>query len=116
MSIKANIWSVAFVAAVLGAATGVMMNVPEATAQEGRAGHVIALAGAVNGSEQALYVLDTREQILMVYEYGLGRGGHCSRWVDSCYRGLPIPELGGYRTVTNVSVQGPAVEAGLSSC
>ncbi len=59
------------VGAVIGAAT-----VGDAMAgSEGTARHVVALAGEKNGTDQALYIVDTLEQTVVVYEYSLGRGG-----------------------------------------
>ena len=80
MYVRVNLWFVVLVSAVVGGAVGVLLEGREASAQaagpsEGRAGHVIALTGAVTRSEQALYVVDTREQTVRVYEYGLGKSG-----------------------------------------
>jgi len=78
MSGKVNLWLVALCAALIGVVVGMMMNGPVAVAQgDGDAQHIVALAGYADQShnEQPIYVIDTREQTLLVYEYGLGQSG-----------------------------------------
>ena len=77
MSGKANVWLMMLVAALLGVLIGMVMNGREVAAQgDGAAAHVVALAGWLkpNSSIQTIYIVDTREQTLLVYEYNIGRG------------------------------------------
>lgn len=76
MSEKSNVWLMVVIAGLLGVIVGMMVNGREVVAQgDGAAAHIVALVGDVTGSEQPIYVIDTREQTLLVYEYGLGRSG-----------------------------------------
>ena len=76
MSDKANVWLIALVAALIGVIIGMMMNGREVVAQgDGSAAHIVALAGVQEGNYQPIYIVDANEQILLVYEYGLGKSG-----------------------------------------
>ena len=75
MSGKANVWLVALIAALTSAAVCTVLPGREAVGQgDGSAAHLIALTGAMEDKVQTVYVVDAREQVLLVYEYGLGRG------------------------------------------
>lgn len=77
MAAKPNVWLMMLVAALLGVLIGMVMNGREVVAQgDGSAAHVVALAGGLkpNSSIQTIYIVDTREQTLLVYEYTIGRG------------------------------------------
>ncbi len=78
MSSKVNVWLAVTVAALMGIIIGMVMSGQNAiadTSSPGVAGHITALAGTVNGAEQPIYIIDSREEVLLVYEYGLGRNG-----------------------------------------
>jgi len=84
MASKVNVWLAVTVAALMGVIVGLLMNSPSAIAASstnsgsfgpGVAGHITALAGYVESAEQPIYLIDSREEILLVYEYGLGQNG-----------------------------------------
>ena len=75
MSGKVSVWSVALVAALVSATVCTVLPGREAVGQgDGSAAHLIALMGAMEDNVQTVCIVDAREQVLLVYEYGLGRG------------------------------------------
>ena len=80
MAGKVNMWLAITVAVLLGILVGMMINGREVVAATGSsspatAGYITALAGHVNANDQPIYIIDSREQVLLVYEYGLGQNG-----------------------------------------
>jgi hypothetical protein len=77
MAQRLNLWLALAVAALLGVIVGMLVSGGrEVAAQgDGTAGHIVALTGDVSANHQPIYIVDTREQALLVYEYGLGRSG-----------------------------------------
>lgn len=75
MSGKTSVWFVALVAALTSAVVCTVVPSREAVGQgDGSAAHLIALTGAMEDKVQTVYIVDAREQVLLVYEYGLGKG------------------------------------------
>jgi len=107
MSERPNVWLMVVIAGLLGVIVGMMINGREVVAQgDGAAAHIVGLVGNVTGSEQPIYVIDTREQTLMVYEYGLGRSGlHLVATRSMEYDKL-LPEF----DIRTTSGRSPAVE------
>jgi len=73
---KVNTWLLVVIVGLLGIIVGMLMDGREVVAQgDGAAAHIVGLVGEKEGNEQAVYLIDAREQTLLVYEYGLGRSG-----------------------------------------
>ena len=77
---KVNLWLALTVAALLGVIVGMVIGAGDVTAASSSSspattGHLTALAGHVDAAEQPIYLIDSREQVLLVYEYGLGQNG-----------------------------------------
>ena len=76
MDSQLNRWLVVLVALLVGMHMNAALDGREAQAQgDGASGHIVALVGEAQAGQQPIYVVDTREQTLLVYEYGLGRSG-----------------------------------------
>lgn len=76
MTQRVNTWLLVFIVGLLGIIVGMLIDGREVVAQgDGAAAHIVGLVGEKEGNEQAIYLIDAREQTLLVYEYGLGRGG-----------------------------------------
>ena len=78
MNGKVNLWLVVAVAALAGAQVNSMLSPRETVAQGNDAArHIAAIAGSTEGgkAEQPIYIVDSLNQVMAVYEYGLGRSG-----------------------------------------
>ena len=79
MAGRPNFWLTITIVALLGIIIGMMISgrdaVAAGTSSPGAASHLTALAGHVIANDQPIYVVDSREEVLLVYEYGLGQNG-----------------------------------------